>query len=75
MDMAIPVWSEGGKIVWAQRVRDVILALGLVISLLHFSVTQSQAVPSFARQTGLECSSCHTVFPELTIPAVFLAAA
>ncbi len=26
----------------------------------------SQAVPSFARQTGLPCSSCHTVFPELT---------
>ena len=24
------------------------------------------AVPSFARQTGLACSSCHTVFPELT---------
>jgi hypothetical protein len=26
----------------------------------------AQAVPSFARQTGLACSSCHTVFPELT---------
>ncbi len=25
-----------------------------------------QAVPSFARQTGLSCSACHTVFPELT---------
>ncbi len=24
------------------------------------------AVPSFARQTGMSCSSCHTVFPELT---------
>ena len=24
------------------------------------------AVPSFARQTGLACESCHTVFPELT---------
>jgi hypothetical protein len=23
------------------------------------------AVPSFARQTGMSCSSCHTVFPEL----------
>lgn len=27
---------------------------------------QANAVPSFARQTGLACSSCHTVFPELT---------
>lgn len=26
----------------------------------------AHAVPSFARQTGLECSSCHTVFPQLT---------
>ncbi len=24
------------------------------------------AVPSFARQTGEQCSACHTVFPELT---------
>ena len=26
----------------------------------------SQAVPSFARQTNLPCSSCHTTYPELT---------
>ena len=26
----------------------------------------SWAVPSFARQTGMTCSACHTVFPELT---------
>ncbi len=24
------------------------------------------AIPSFARQTGLKCSACHTIFPELT---------
>ena len=23
------------------------------------------AIPSFARQTNLPCSSCHTMFPEL----------
>lgn len=27
---------------------------------------QALAVPSMARQTGYECSKCHTVFPELT---------
>jgi hypothetical protein len=27
---------------------------------------RSHAVPSFARQTGLACQACHTVFPELT---------
>ena len=26
----------------------------------------AQAVPSFARQTGMACQACHTVFPELT---------
>src|SRR5271170_8490279 len=26
----------------------------------------SWAVPSFARQTGMTCAACHTVFPELT---------
>jgi hypothetical protein len=25
-----------------------------------------RAVPSFARQTGMQCNTCHTVFPELT---------
>ena len=35
-------------------------ALGLGVS------ANSYAVPSFARQTGLACQACHTVFPELT---------
>src|SRR5690349_2190477 len=26
----------------------------------------SYAVPSFARQTGMDCAACHTSFPELT---------
>jgi len=26
----------------------------------------AQAVPSFARQTGMDCATCHTVFPQLT---------
>ena len=26
----------------------------------------AQAVPSYARQTGLACEACHTVFPQLT---------
>lgn len=28
-------------------------------------VNQAQAVPSYARQTGMACAACHTVFPEL----------
>ena len=30
------------------------------------SATSAQALPSYARQTGQECTACHTNFPELT---------
>ncbi|HEC29539.1 MAG TPA: hypothetical protein ENI65_08135 [Gammaproteobacteria bacterium] len=38
------------------------------LSLLPFMLGSfsAQAVPSFARQTGMACSSCHTTYPELT---------
>jgi hypothetical protein len=36
-----------------------------IIVVLIMSDT-SWAIPSFARQTNLPCSSCHTIFPELT---------
>jgi hypothetical protein len=31
-----------------------------------FGPLKAHAVPSFARQTGMACEACHTVFPELT---------
>ena len=34
-------------------------------ALALLSVTDAYAVPSFGRQMGMECSGCHTVFPEL----------
>ena len=37
----------------------ILLAIGLAAPLAH-------AVPSFARQTGMACEACHTVFPELS---------
>src|SRR5690348_3674285 len=45
--------------------------VGLFVSVAAFFVLifpahKAQAVPSFARQTGLACSSCHTNPPELT---------
>src|SRR5437899_816823 len=36
----------------------------LLISLCAMGT--ANAVPSYARQTGLACQGCHTVFPELT---------
>ena len=38
---------------------------GWVLVLSAF-VDTAYAVPSFARQTGFDCTVCHTVFPELT---------
>jgi hypothetical protein len=38
----------------------------LIFNSLWFAVTPSLGVPSFARQTGMACAACHTVFPELT---------
>jgi len=34
----------------------------ILIALPHSAL----AVPSYARQTGLACEACHTVFPQLT---------
>lgn len=49
-----PVWSR-------------CLLIGVVaIAVVAVSSRDARAVPSFARQTGLACSACHTVFPELT---------
>lgn len=38
-------------------------AIGLLFVFTH--VSSSYAVPSYARQTGMECSGCHTAYPQL----------
>ncbi len=43
-----------------------LLALVLGISALLGDEKAAFAVPSFARQTGMACEACHTVYPELT---------
>lgn len=37
-----------------------------VFAALLICMRPAGAVPSFARQTGMACEACHTVFPELT---------
>lgn len=47
----------------------VYVAVGMcvaAVAVLMLTARKAQAVPSFARQTGLACSSCHTNPPELT---------
>src|SRR5215472_2869908 len=42
-----------------------ILGFSAILAALAAS-GEAQAVPSYARQTGLACEACHTVFPQLT---------
>jgi hypothetical protein len=49
--------------------RAMIAAAGLlaaILALLLLGHSTALATPGFARQTGLACEACHTVFPELT---------
>ena len=34
--------------------------------LFAISTDRAEAIPSYARQTGMSCTACHTSFPELT---------
>lgn len=40
--------------------------LAAAVAALTLLAPVAQAVPSFARQTGMACAACHTVFPQLT---------
>jgi hypothetical protein len=42
------------------------LTLTLFLGLFWTAVQPAEALPSFARQTGQTCSTCHTAFPQLT---------
>ena len=48
-----------------QGLRNLIVTVMLATALLGGART-AVAVPSFARQTGMACEACHTVYPELT---------
>lgn len=44
---------------------SLLLGAGFAIAIMT-SWSPAHAVPSFARQTGLQCNVCHTAYPELT---------
>lgn len=50
----------------SRPIRPVWLARFCALLALCAAAAPAWAVPSFARQTGLACAACHTVFPELT---------
>ena len=43
----------------------IVLIVEVVGLLLSLSARNASAVPSFGRQTGMQCTACHTVWPEL----------
>jgi hypothetical protein len=47
------------------RKRNFIGATVFALPFMLFSIN-AHAVPSYARQTGMACAACHTVYPELT---------
>ena len=47
-------------------IQDGLLASFLSLFIFFLFPLSARAVPSFARQTGMSCTACHTVFPELT---------
>jgi len=52
---------------WSRKILYLAVALaGGLLAVLALRIPGAEAVPSFARQTGLACSSCHVNPPELT---------
>ena len=44
----------------------IVSVLIAVLAVPPFTPTPASATPGFARQTGISCQACHTIFPELT---------
>ena len=53
----------GGKLASLRTVSSLAMAAGAAALM---APSTAHAVPSYARQTGLACEACHTVFPQLT---------
>lgn len=49
-----------------QTQKWIIASMAGLAASLALSISPAHAVPSMGRQTGMQCSACHTVFPELT---------
>jgi len=53
------------KVVISLALRSIAGVLAAVVIML-IAMPKADALPSFARQTGLACGACHTSFPQLT---------
>jgi hypothetical protein len=50
----------------AKAMKTAVVLIGVSGLVIALSSVEGYAVPSFARQTGLSCTTCHTVWPQLT---------
>jgi hypothetical protein len=58
---------KSGVVGASKRIRmRLLLPAAVAASVVVLGARHADAVPSFARQTGLACSACHTTFPEIT---------
>ena len=49
-----------------KRLMKILILIVAAGALIISSLQNADALPSFARQTGMGCMSCHTIWPELT---------
>jgi hypothetical protein len=59
------IFSEGDEM-GTQKLSKMVFLLAVSNLVLFLAAREGAAVPSFQRQTGQDCFSCHTMFPELT---------
>lgn len=64
-DMKVATRAGGGRRARYAFGGSIVLALLLVGASVALAPKPALALPSFARQTGQPCSSCHTSFPQL----------
>src|ERR1044071_3444596 len=68
--MAFPrdVVRRGCRSYYATRMGRVLIRVARIVTIavIMLAVRPAGAVPSFARQTGFDCTVCHTIYPELT---------
>lgn len=64
--VAIAKANHAGDRPWQKLGRAALLAAPLALAASVGGVEKAEALPSFARQTGQTCSTCHTAFLQLT---------
>ena len=59
-------WGELTSIARRARIASGFRAALMAAAIMTIAPRPAEALPSFARQTGLACGACHTAFPQLT---------